>query len=143
MSSGNDYYQLIEDLQKAIQGEYEAIQFYRALIPMAPPDHRKYIGQIESDERTEHIVNFSNLYRHLTGKEPSVHPGKLPTDYVSGLKKAIDDEQEAAEFYQKVYLGSNDPFVRKIFFEAMTDEMRHATRISFLYSNFFLEDGRI
>ncbi|RAP30426.1 hypothetical protein C2W64_01622 [Brevibacillus laterosporus] len=85
--------------QKAIQGEYEAIEFYKALATMAP--------------------------------------------YVSGLKKALDDEQEAADFYQKVYLGSKDPYIRKIFFEAMTDEMRHATRLSFLYSNYFLEDGMI
>lgn len=143
MSSQMDHYQLIRDLEKAIQGEYNAIQFYRALIPMAPVDHRKYIEQIGGDERNEHIKNFSNLYRHLTGKEPVVKPAELPTAYVPGLKKALDDEQEAAEFYQQVYLGSNDPYVRKIFFEAMTDEMRHATRLTFLYSNYFLENGNI
>ncbi|WP_161605098.1 ferritin family protein [Brevibacillus massiliensis] len=143
MYDQRQYYNLLQQLQKAIQGEYEAIRYYEQLAKLAPPDHRRYIEQIGGDERLEHIVSFSNLYRRLTGQEPQVVPGALPTEYVSGLKKAFDDEQEAADFYQKVYLGTNDPHVRNIFFEAMTDEMRHATTIAFLYSNYFLEDGRV
>ncbi|WP_185973916.1 ferritin-like domain-containing protein [Brevibacillus sp. LEMMJ03] len=144
MHPSHDYNQLVQDLQKATQGEYEAIEFYKALSRLAPPDHIRYIEQIGRDERSEHIVNFTKYYRQLTHREPVLRPvTTLPTDYVAGVKKAIDDEQEAADFYQKVYLRSRDPYVRGLFFEAMTDEMRHATRLAFLYSNYFLEQGKI
>ncbi len=133
----------LDQLQKAIQGEHEAIQFYQALEQMAPPSHKRYIRSIREDERSDHFVNFTNLYRSLTGRNPRLVPGALPRDYVSGLKKALDDEQDAARFYTQMYLSAQDPHVRQIFFDAMTDEMRHATRISFLYSNLFLERGRI
>ncbi|MGD8191635.1 ferritin family protein [Brevibacillus ginsengisoli] len=134
---------LIQQLQKAIQGEHEAIQFYKALEPMAPPSHQKYIRDIREEERTDHLLRFTNLYRQLTGRNPLLKPGPLPHDYISGLKRALDDEQEAASFYKDVYLSSQDPYVRRLFFDAMNDEMRHATRIAFLYSNYFLEQGKI
>lgn len=132
-----------DQLLKAIQGEHEAIQFYTTLEQLAPPAHKRYIRSIREDERADHFAKFSNLYRSLTGHNPRLTNATLPKNYVSGLKQAIDDEQNAAKFYTEIYTTSRDPYVRSIFFDAIADEMRHATRLSFLYSNYFLENGRI
>ena len=58
---------LIRSLEKAINGEYSAIQCYEKLAKMAPNQkERKQILEIREDEM-KHFQVFSQLYINLTG----------------------------------------------------------------------------
>ncbi|CCU57525.1 hypothetical protein BSUBE1_0894 [Bacillus subtilis E1] len=59
---------LIRNLQKAINGEFSAIQCYRKLAELAHSDEvRKQIEEIRRDE-IRHLREFSTLYGSITGK---------------------------------------------------------------------------
>jgi len=55
-------------------------------------------------------------------------------NYIEGIEQAILDELEAYEFYRDIYLSSNNPIVKEIFFEAFTDENEHAAYLNYLYT---------
>lgn len=125
---------LIEDINDAIRGEADAIKYYEQLLTMARGDRdKKYIEHILEDEKI-HFQKFSDLYYRLTGIKPD-YKGKITKigSYREGLLAAYDDELEAYEGYRNVILRFKDPIVRDTFFHAMSDEIDHATRLSFLY----------
>lgn len=128
-----DYPQFIALLQEAINDEASAIQFYDQLVPGAPPDYRDFVTHARDDEVT-HLQMFRRLYRKLTGSEASVTPTATPlATYKRGVETAFRNELKAAELYRDMYLSTRIPKVRNVLFKAMTDEMEHAQRFSFLY----------
>ncbi|GAB6935246.1 MAG: ferritin-like domain-containing protein [Calditerricola sp.] len=124
----------MKNLRMALVGERSAIAFYRRLLDMAPNDeHRKQIEHAYEDEK-KHYRMFENLYIRLTGRRPDVKPMTVTfATYEEGLKKAFYDELEAAELYRDTQLLTRNKAIRDIFYEAMTDEMEHAARFSFIY----------
>lgn len=125
-----------EQLIKAMKGEAEARLFYERLISMAPNLQEAEIIRHFLDDEINHYRNFRMLYRRVTGTEPVLPPLVPPLfpNYVSGIEEAILDELEAYEFYRDLYLGSCNPMVRNIFFEALTDENEHAAHLNYLYT---------
>ena len=131
----NPWEHLVRDIRRAIEGEMAAIAVYESLLSMAPNEEsRENLTHIRDDEK-KHLLGFSNIYRGLTGTQPS--PGRPPipqfATYFEGLKDAYYDELEAAEFYRSILLSTCDPRIGTVVFEAMTDEMEHATRLNRLY----------
>lgn len=126
--------QFMKNLRMALVGERSAIAFYRRLLDMAPNDeHRKQIEHAYEDEK-KHYRMFENLYIRLTGRRPDVKPMTVTfATYEEGLKKAFYDELEAAELYRDTQLLTRNKAIRDIFYGAMTDEMEHAARFSFIY----------
>jgi rubrerythrin len=124
------------DLEKAIQGEAEAISFYTALLQLAPDDLAQRNIRHALDDERKHYRQLSHLYRYLTGKSSQVpipSPPSIPC-YQPGLIKAFEDELEAAELYRGMYLNALTMPIRDPLFEIMTDEMEHASRFSLLYA---------
>lgn len=124
----------ITQLTKAINDEASAVQFYDVLEEMAPIPFRDFVSHAKNDEMM-HVRLFSQLYRKLTGTEPSVWVENTQfSSYKKGLEIAFRRELEAAELYRDMYLSTRVPEIRDTLFKTMTDEMEHAQRFQFLYS---------
>lgn len=117
---------LIQDIAKAIQGEYEAIQYYARLAMLAPnPVIRQTILDIRNDE-IRHFNRFSRTYVMLTGRSPEVTPGPMPVTFMQGVQYAYNDETKAAAFYQRIASSTSMPRIQRQFYRASQDEQRHA-----------------
>ncbi len=82
-----DDYQLINDIQKAINAEYSAISCYAYLAKISPAkDVQEKILEIQQDEK-RHLKEFSNIYRNLTGQQPTYKiTEECPKTYKEGIK---------------------------------------------------------
>jgi rubrerythrin len=129
-----DYEKFLKMLLQAIFNERKAQQFYSRLYERAITMFDKRQIQHVYEDEVKHERMFSRLYQMLTGQMPQVpHPGDVDlSDYGEGLRKAFEDELEATEMYRDMYLNAQLSYVRDTMFEAMTDEMEHATRFTFL-----------
>ncbi|THE13193.1 rubrerythrin family protein [Bacillus timonensis] len=119
--------QLVNDIQKAINGEYSAIACYKELAKMAPSnDERDRIMEIRKDE-VRHLEEFSRIYTNLTGKNPSYQLiEKCPNTYKAGLEFAFKDEQETVDFYLEISDKAQDPNIKERFRRSAADEQKHA-----------------
>lgn len=128
-----DPHVFISQLRGAINAEATAIRFYDVLEGMAPNRYRDFVTHARDDEMV-HLNMFCKLYRRLTGHKPSVQAASTEfSTYKEGLEMAFRSELEAAELYRDMYLSTRVPKIRDVLFKAMTDEMEHAQRFSFLY----------
>ncbi|MFD1020795.1 ferritin-like domain-containing protein [Thalassobacillus hwangdonensis] len=129
---------LIQDIQKAINGEFSAIQCYSQLIDLAPTKAEKdRIREIRKDER-RHLQTFSQIYTSLTGRQPDPQQTEeCPRTYRRGLEAAFRDEQETADFYQDIAdEAAMYPVVSQSFRRAAADEQNHAVWfLSFIMQN--------
>jgi rubrerythrin len=122
----------IRDIEKAMNGQYSAIQCYAKLADLAPTKKEKAkILEIRSDE-VKHFQRFTQLYVNLTGKQPSLKKGEeCPNTYMEGLKYALEDEQNTVDFYLDMMEESIYPHIKEVFRRAAADEQNHA--VWFLY----------
>ncbi|RWZ54665.1 DUF2202 domain-containing protein [Halobacillus fulvus] len=123
---------LLNDIQKAINAEYSAIQCYRKLAKMASTqDERDKILEIRKDEQ-RHLAEFTAIYTNLTGKAPSYQSTeKCPDQYEAGIDFAFKDEQEAVDTYLDISDRAQDLTIKDRFRRAAADEQNHA--VWFLY----------
>ncbi|WP_433618809.1 ferritin-like domain-containing protein [Paenibacillus cellulositrophicus] len=123
---------LLNDITKAINGEYSAIACYEGLARLAPTDDaRKQILEIRQDE-IKHLNVFSQIYTAMTGKQPTPQiVESCPSDYRAGLNFAFKDEQDTVDFYQEIADKAINPQIKEAFKRASTDEQNHA--VWFLY----------
>ena len=128
--SAND--QLIRDVMKAVNGEFNAIRVYEHLAQLAPNEEvRKRILEIRRDEM-RHYQGYVNTYMYLTGQQPSPKMTEpLPKNFKSGVLAAFKDEQETVEFYNRVAKETTIPFISHQFRSDASDEQTHA--VWFLY----------
>jgi rubrerythrin len=123
---------LVNDIAKAINGQYSAIACYERLAQLAPnEDVRKQIIEIRQDE-IRHFQAFSQIFTSLSGKQPMPQIIQdCPSDYRAGLHFAFKDEQETVDFYLNISEKANDPLIKEHFRRASADEQNHA--VWFLY----------
>lgn len=128
---------LARELPKFLNDQATAVKFYTDLMEEAREAGLgeraiDFIKHAREDEQ-KHVRLFSNLYRALTGRtyEPRAREVRYE-NLLEGLAMAVGDELEAAEEYRTIYLREGNRQVRATFFEAMTDEMEHATRFTFV-----------
>lgn len=130
-----NYGQFIDDVQKAINDEVSAVQFYTDLMAKAPCDAARQQIKEPRDDEIKHYRMLRGLYKSLTGYDPMVIVSKTPIEnFCSSVTKALNDELDTSEFYRRMYLSTTDMRIRDILFEIMTDEMTHATRFTFVFS---------
>ncbi|WJH37162.1 ferritin-like domain-containing protein [Paenibacillus sp. CC-CFT747] len=123
---------LVNDLVKAINGEYSAIVCYNQLAQLAPSEkEKKRILEIREDE-VRHYRTFTGIYTSLTGRQPSPQmTEECAKQYAKGLRTAIEDEQDTVDFYHEVANTASDPYISESFRRAAADEQNHA--VWFLY----------
>ena len=119
--------EVINDIAKAINGEYHAIYCYEVLANQAPSNEIKNrILEIRNDE-IRHYQTFAQIYISLTGNQPTPQISKqCPNDYKRGILAAFIDEQETVDFYHDIARKYNDVAIRNAFTQASADEQNHA-----------------
>ncbi|MEK4714870.1 MULTISPECIES: ferritin-like domain-containing protein [Sporosarcina] len=129
--------EVLNDISKAINGEYTAIYCYELLANQAPNNEiKKRILEIRSDE-IRHYETFWHLYISLTGKKPSPQITKqCPADYRSGVLAAFIDEQETVDFYHDISRNTDNPVIRDAFTRASADEQNHAVWFLYFMNNY-------
>ena len=122
----------IKNIEKAINGEYSAIQCYANLARMGPTgEERKRIQEIRKDE-INHFNAFVQIYVNLTGSEPHYKiTEECPESYIDGLEFSLKDEQTTVDFYLDIAEEASDQYIKEVFRRAAADEQNHA--VWFLY----------
>ncbi len=131
-----DNFRLTPDLlMQAMNGENHGIAYYTALAELAPDDHAKDMILHFRDDEEKHLNAFEMLFTRMTGRRPNLPAPEKPeiSSFEEGLGQAFSDEMGAYELYRNIILANPTPFVREIFFEAMTDENEHAIKNNYLY----------
>ncbi|QGQ44444.1 ferritin-like domain-containing protein [Metabacillus sediminilitoris] len=123
---------LISHIEKAINGEYSAINCYSKIAELAPNEEvKKQILEIRQDE-TKHFQQFVQIYGNLTGRQPQPKiVEECPNSYKSCLEFALKDEQKTVDFYLDIADESTNPRIKEAFRRAAADEQNHA--VWFLY----------
>ncbi|WP_044894931.1 ferritin family protein [Bacillus alveayuensis] len=123
---------LASDIEKAINGEYSAINCYAKLANLASKENeRKQILEIRQDE-INHFQQFTQIYTSLTGRQPQpTIIEECPDLYRNGLEFALQDEQQTVDFYLNIADETNNPYIKEVFRRAAADEQNHA--VWFLY----------
>ncbi len=125
----------VSDIEKAINGEYSAIDCYARLANLAPTQkEREQILEIRQDE-IKHYQQFVQIYHSLTGKPPQPKISEeCPSVYIKGLEFAIEDEQETVDFYMDIADTASDSFIKEAFRRAAVDEQNHAVWFLYFFS---------
>ncbi|KAA0765867.1 ferritin-like domain-containing protein [Bacillus sp. SH5-2] len=123
---------LINDIEKAINGEYSAINCYAKLANMAPNVvERNQILEIRNDE-IKHFHHFVQMYTNLTGRQPKPQITEVcPNTYLQGLEFAIQDEQKTVDFYLEIADETSNASMKDLLRRIAADEQNHA--VWFLY----------
>lgn len=126
---------LIGEVERAINGEYSAIDCYAKLANLASnKEERNRILEIRQDE-IKHYQHLVEIYRRLTGQPPQPKIiEECPGNYVNGLEFALVDEQKTVDFYLEISDAANDPFIREVFRRAAADEQNHAVWFLYFFS---------
>jgi rubrerythrin len=117
----------LNDLAKAVNGEYSAIACYERLARLAPDEEtRSRIMEIRQDE-IRHYQQFARFYYQLSGRQPVPQMSDdCPDEYGAGLLFAFKDEQNTVDFYLDIADKAADPVMREAFRRAAADEQSHA-----------------
>jgi rubrerythrin len=129
--------QLLKDIAKALNDEFQAIHYYTRLAELAPNKQtRQAILGVRQDE-IKHFHWFSKGYLDVSGKYPPITLGvTLPSSYKRGVRDSIKDEQETVPFYQRLSSQIADKQLKERFLKAAEDEHRHAQIFSQLATSF-------
>ncbi|WP_456274415.1 ferritin family protein [Bacillus sp. AK031] len=123
---------LINEIQKAINGEYSAIICYDELSKLAKTrEQREQILEIQQDEK-RHFKEFTKIYKKLTDRKPVPKLiEECPKSLTKGLAAAFKDEQVTVDFYLDIAGKADNESIKETFRRAASDEQQHA--VWFLY----------
>ncbi|PIC71536.1 rubrerythrin [Sporosarcina sp. P16b] len=122
---------------EAVQGEKEDRLFYEYLISVAPTQEDKEIISSIRDDEIRHNLMFKKMYKDFTGQEVldvTEEGFKKPASYIDGIQQALFGELKAVEKYREIRKGLPDRQNRDVVFEILTDEIKHAAKYNFLYT---------
>lgn len=122
---------------EAVQGEKEDRLFYEYLISVAPTQEDKEIISSIRDDEIRHNLMFKKMYKDFTGQEVmdvTEEGFKKPVSYTDGIQQALFGELKAVEKYREIRKGLPDRQNRDVVFEILTDEIKHAAKYNFLYT---------
>jgi rubrerythrin len=121
----------------ALAGEREDRLFYEYLISTAPSEEDKEIIRGIRDNEIHHFELFRIIYCQMTGQlppSPKDTPFVKPASYCAGIRKALLGEESAVIRYRKILFAMQNRIHINMLTEIITDELRHGTLYSYLYS---------
>lgn len=126
---------LVSDIEKAINGEYSAINCYAKLAQLTSNEkEKKRILEIREDE-VKHFKLFGQIYTSLTGRQPQPKVNEeCPNVYLHGLEFALQDEQKTVDFYLEIADETTNQYIKESFQRAAADEQNHAVWFLYFFS---------
>jgi len=123
-------------LLRVVQDKQLTIAYYDLLYGLTS-DHQdiEIIDDIRFDE-VNHLSMFTNLFTDLYGEKPDLPVPEISqiSSFIDGIKKSIKKELDSYSFYNDVYFTDTNIMVRDVFARALTDEIRHAAKYNFIYT---------
>lgn len=123
-------------LLRAIQDKQSMIDYYGKLYKMASDNQDiETINLILLDEKN-HLRMFTNLYQNLYGVIPDIPGSEISqiSSFIYGIKKSVMAELDLFNFYNNIYFTDTNATVRDVFLRALRDEIRHAAKCNFIYT---------
>ncbi|QQE77189.1 ferritin-like domain-containing protein [Alicyclobacillus sp. SO9] len=127
--------ELLSRLDKAVDGEYNALRTYGALVNMTRDENFKDILEsIRYDEST-HFQRLSHIYATLSrGLRPSLTDRPLPKSFETGIEDSIQDELNDSKFYQETSPYAPDARISQVLMYASHDEGRHSVWFTYIWN---------
>ncbi|MFA9560119.1 ferritin family protein [Evansella sp. AB-rgal1] len=125
----------LNDLKKAIDGEYTAVTWYKTMEKMAPTNKQKEKLKLIRKDEEKHYNQFSYLHYSLTGQQyqPKL-TRECPSNHLEAIRAAFVDEQETTDFYLNISDYQMQQSIKDMFRRAAADEQNHA--VWFLHFHF-------
>jgi rubrerythrin len=119
--------QLLVDMAKAVNDEFQAVQYYTKLADLAPnQQYRQAILGIRQDE-IRHFYQFSRAYNRLSGNySPLSLRVQLPSSFAVGVRDSYQEESDTVPFYRNIASQVSNQQMKRHFLRAAEDENRHA-----------------
>lgn len=121
---------------EALGDETHDRMFYQYMSKQAPTSEQKAIINSIRDDEIKHFKMFRLIYQEITCEQPTPKEKEFvqPENYCAGIKQAIFGELGAVELYRKIMFGLCTERHRDMLFEIISDEMKHAVKWTFLYT---------
>lgn len=129
---------ILDMLLLALKDESKDQNYYEQLSKKVDnKEDAKILRQISLDEQ-KHYKYFAQIYKRLTGKNPSVQfeKAEVGNNIVGEFAQAIFEELGAVEFYLRLMFLFLDLQIRDMIYEIITDEQAHASKLNYLYSKY-------
>ena len=121
---------------EALGDESHDRMFYQHMMQLAPDSAQQEIIRSIRDDEIKHAKMFRMIYQEITGEQPQAQQKEFvpPGNFCTGIQQAIFGELDAVEMYRKIMYGLCTQRHRDMLFEIITDEMKHAVKWNFLYT---------
>lgn len=123
-------------LLRIIQDKQQKIADYNQLSKMtADYQDIALINAILFDEKN-HLHMFTNLYTDFFGEKPDLSEPEISqiSSFIYGIKRLIKIELDSYDFYSNIYFNDSNTAVRDVFARALNNEIRHAIKCNFIYT---------
>jgi|GEM_PF-2583058 len=117
-------FDLINEISEAIILEAHAYNFYERLADLAATPQQQQIILIIQQDEARHYHWFTMLLRRIGGQQPRIPAGELPRIFREGIREAIQNELEAATFYEEIASQATASPIQMRFMHASNDEQR-------------------
>jgi len=123
-------------LMRIIEGKQILISNYGKLLHLlSNRQDVEMISRIHMNE-AEHLKMLIALYVKLFCDQPALSGvgDSQIYSYISGIKDIITSELNMSVSYSSIIFSDSDADVRHVFDQVLTDDIRHTTRLNFMYT---------
>jgi len=123
-------------LMRIIEGKQTLISNYGKLLHLlSNRQDVEMISRIHMNE-AEHLKMLIALYVKLFCDQPTLSGvgDSQIYSYFSGIKDIITSELNMSVSYSSIIFSDSDADVRHVFAQVLTDDIRHTTRLNFMYT---------
>ncbi len=129
---------IITMLKESMRDEKTDVDYYAQMMEeMVSEGDKEIIRDIRNDE-IKHYKLLQEVYYELVGDKTEVKAGKksITGHVLRDIENSLFAELDAVANYRKLYFSFLTLSIRDIFFEIMSDEQIHATKLSYLYAKY-------
>lgn len=130
---------LLEMITNAISDETISAGYYKKLMEIIQDSSDKEIVRGIYADENKHKKLLDDVYFLLTGGYSPTPTVEIPTpelSFTEDFAKSLLNELEDARFYRELYMAFENPEIKDVFFEIITDEQDHAAKFNYLYSKY-------
>lgn len=121
-------------LQSYINAELHDAELYKILAKSSPNEETRNILLRFADDEQKHADEFLRIYKMMTGYTFEPEPLTVTENgsFRSILKNRVLDETKDSEKYRREYMKTDNYHLKRAFFNAFNDELRHAIEIIYI-----------
>lgn len=130
---------ILELIQKSIEDEMVAIDYYQKLSDATEDQVEKTLLTENMQDEQKHLQMFQNIYKMLNGSEftpENIDFKSVSSSHHDDLVDALFAELEDVEFYRQIYFAFLNLEIRDMIYEIITDEQKHADKLNYIVPHY-------